>query len=185
MHNVAYLSSIFKRINYHQTEGISYTDTEWVFHPMSEVHTAYFFDKPIYRYLVARNGQTCDPSVRCKHLDQEVTVLMKLLNILKTIPKNNLAYSYMERVVDYRVWSIYGMGLAKESTLNLNEFDAQLSAYPEAYKRASNLTLSVGLFGLKFRYVKAWRKVRSRKKLFLFPLYDLFVLMCHIKPQTV
>lgn len=181
MWQVAYLSSIFKHIDYHQTEGISYTDMEWVFHPMSEVRTAYFFDRPVYSYLVGREGQTCDASIRVKRLTDDVTGVMNMLKVLQTISKDNPAYAYMERAIDFRTWSIYGMGLSKESPVDLNTFDAQLSKYPEAYKRAENSTINVGLFGLKFHFVKAWRRVRSREKMKRFPLYALFCLLSRYK----
>lgn len=182
MHHVAYRSEIFRRIDYHQTEGISYTDMEWVFHPMSEVRTAYFFDRPIYRYLVERTGQTCDPAVRCKHLDHEVAVLMRMLSVLKNIPASNPAYDYLNRVIDYRVWTIYGMGLAKEATLDLNAFDKMLQRdYPEVHRRADSFVLDVGIFALKCHFIRAWRCVRSRKKMKLFPSYVLFCLMSRLR----
>lgn len=185
MHSVAYRSDIFRHIDYHQTEGISYTDMEWVFHPMSEVRTCYYHDKPIYRYLVTREGQTCDPAVRAKHLNMEVQGLMKLLAVLGTIPKANPAYAYLESVIDYRAWTIYGMGLDKTATLNLDAFDEQLKRqFPEVYARATDFTLSVGLFGLKFHFVRAWRRVRSRRKLLLYPKYFLFCVMQHLKSQA-
>lgn len=181
MHNVAYRSALFRRIDYRQTEGISYTDMEWVFLPMKEVRTAYCFDRPIYRYLVERAGQTTDARIRCKHLDQEVQVLCKMLDIIRTVPVDNPSRRYMEKVIDYRVWTIYGMGLAKGSTLDLDAFDKMLYGHPDVYRRADNFTLDVGVLGLKFHYVRAWRKARSRRRMYLHPLYLLFVLMCHIR----
>lgn len=181
MHHIAYLSAIFKRIDYHQTEGISYTDNEWVFYPMTEVRTAFFFDRPIYRYLVTRDGQTCDPNTVYKRLDQEVTILLRQLNALKTIPTDNQAYAYLECCTVAHTKYIYGTALNKAAMLDLNDFDAQLRAFPKLYKQVSDFTLDVGLLGLKFHFVKAWRKVRDRRKMKFFPLYALFCLMSRIQ----
>lgn len=182
MHHVAYLSAIFKRIDYHQTEGILYTDAEWIFHPMSEVRSAYFFDRPIYRYLEGRAGQSFDLRALYTHLDHEVMVIMRLLTVLKGIPASNPAYDYLNRFVDSYVQFIYGTGLAKGATLDLNAFDKTLQDdYPEVYRRADRFVLDVGLLGLKFHFIRAWRKVRDRRKMKFFPLYALFCLLSRYK----
>lgn len=182
MHSVAYRSDIFQHIDYHQTEGISYTDMEWVFHPMSEVRTCYYHDKPIYRYLVTREGQTCDPAVHAKHMNDEITVFKKMANLFTAIPKNNPTYPYLKQVMAVRLYNIYGLCLAKAVTYDLNEFDTILQHnYPDLYSLATGLTLPVGLFGLKFHFVRAWRRVRSRRKLLLYPKYFLFCVMQHLK----
>lgn len=48
MHSVMYKTSIFKNINYHQTEGISYTDQEWIFAPLSVVKNVFYIPCSLY-----------------------------------------------------------------------------------------------------------------------------------------
>lgn len=180
MHQVAYRSSIFKHIDYHQTEGISYTDVEWVFQPMTEVRTAYIFDKPIYRYLFGRDEQTCNPTVRINRLDQDATVLKRQLDVLRSTPSSNPAYAYLKRFSEYHAWAIYGMALAKSSPLDIHSLDTLFKEYTELYNRTSDFTIDVGIFNLKFHFVRAWRKVGDRRKLKFFPLYALFLLMNRI-----
>lgn len=62
MHHIAYSRDVFKRSDYHQTEGISYTDNEWVIIPMSYCQTIVFFDLQIYNYRIGREGQTVEAS---------------------------------------------------------------------------------------------------------------------------
>lgn len=63
MHAVTYKRQNLVDINYHQTEGISYTDQEWIFTPLITVNTAVAYPKPIYKYLIGRDGQTINPEV--------------------------------------------------------------------------------------------------------------------------
>jgi len=44
--------------NYYQTEGISYTDTQYVFFSFLYAKTISFFSKVIYHYYLGRDGQT-------------------------------------------------------------------------------------------------------------------------------
>ena len=63
MHCVCYKTENLRTMNYHQTEGISYTDQEWICLPMSVSKSLAYFPKVIYRYLVGRDGQTINESV--------------------------------------------------------------------------------------------------------------------------
>ena len=58
MHKLAYRCDIFSHFSYRQTEGISYTDTEWAIIPFSKCKTIRFVDLVLYRYLIGRLGQT-------------------------------------------------------------------------------------------------------------------------------
>ena len=68
MHSVCYRTDMLRRINYRQSEGISYTDQEWVFYPLFRVRDIAFFDIPLYRYNAAREGQTMDMGVQLRSL---------------------------------------------------------------------------------------------------------------------
>lgn len=63
MHAVTYRRSVFNGLNYVQTEGIAYTDTEWMFLPMTNVQKLTYLNTIVYKYLVERGGQSMDPSV--------------------------------------------------------------------------------------------------------------------------
>lgn len=68
MHSVAYRTTMLKDAHYHQAEGISFTDVQWIFLPIAMAQTAYYLPKPVYRYLIGRAGQTVDPSQKLKGL---------------------------------------------------------------------------------------------------------------------
>ena len=182
MHTVAYASEIFKRIKYHQTEGVSYTDLEWVFYLMSEVHNVYYYDKTIYRYLDGREGQTVDPSIRLKRLSHMEKGLWTQLSIFEKISPSNVAYGYMHGVIAYRTRLLYTWGLDRKADYDLMAFDNKLKRdYPRLYEEASRYTIPLGIGNFQLPIVKMWRKVKKRNGLYLFPSYDLHVIINRIK----
>lgn len=49
-------------------EGISYTDSEWCFMPMSVVKSVRYYENVLYQYLIGREGQTVEDSVHAKSI---------------------------------------------------------------------------------------------------------------------
>lgn len=59
MHSICVKTSILKSNEYRQTEGISYTDSEFVFYSVLFSKTCSFFALPVYEYYTGRDGQSC------------------------------------------------------------------------------------------------------------------------------
>ena len=176
MHCVTYRSSIFKEINYHQTEGVSYTDLEWVFHPMSCVRTVYYYPKVIYKYLLGREGQTVEGLTMLKRLSHMEKGLWSQLDVYKTIPYDNMAYAYLSRIIRYRTKLLYTWGLDKNAVFNMKEYDSKLkSNYPQIYKKCEQYTIPLGILSLNMPIVKMWRMTKSRTLLRLHPLYIIHI----------
>lgn len=74
MHGVCYRTELLRDISYHQTEGISYTDQEWVFYPLFRVKSIAFADIALYRYNTSREGQTMDAKVQMRSINQLVAL---------------------------------------------------------------------------------------------------------------
>lgn len=74
MHGVCYRTEMLRKMSYRQSEGVSYTDQEWVFYPLFRVKTIAFADIPLYRYNLSREGQTMDLKVQMRSLLQLVAV---------------------------------------------------------------------------------------------------------------
>ena len=68
MHSVAYRTEMLREIGYRQAEGISFTDVQWIFLPLTMAQTAYYIPIPVYRYLIGRAGQTVDPAQKRKQI---------------------------------------------------------------------------------------------------------------------
>lgn len=58
MHCMAVKAEMMKSNSYYQTEGISYTDTQFVFYSLIYAKDILFIDKNVYQYRVGREGQT-------------------------------------------------------------------------------------------------------------------------------
>ena len=158
MHEIAYRSSIFKEIDYHQTEGVSYTDLEWVFHPMSKVKTVFYLSLPIYKYLIGREGQTVDSKVKIKRIGHTVQSLKNQLIIFKSIPSTSMAYSYMNNLLFQRARFIYLAHITQGAPLDLVSIDNMLrKSCRSVYDRLSEVTVRVNLLKTNLPIIKMWR----------------------------
>ncbi|MDE6538172.1 MAG: glycosyltransferase [Muribaculaceae bacterium] len=167
MHAVTYHRNVFKDLNYVQSEGISYTDLEWMFLPMTKVNDVTIFNKVIYRYLVGRAGQTVDVKVSAKAVDQTMTVLEKLLHIYRDNHNkiSDLHATYLQHRLRFKTPSVYRICLIKSSGSTMYDrlkfFDKCLEeCYPELY----DLMGREDIKGFPFKYVKYWRKRYGKKR---------------------
>lgn len=67
MHAITYKTSRLRENNYIQTEGVSYTDQEWIFLPVTFMKTFCYYKGYLYQYLMGREGQTVDSKVVAKN----------------------------------------------------------------------------------------------------------------------
>lgn len=81
MHALTYRTELLREIGYRQTEGISYTDTEWSCYPTFYAKTICFCNLNLYQYNLDREGQTMDPKV-----------MQKSANQLQILTDNMIAY---------------------------------------------------------------------------------------------
>ena len=128
MHNVAYRLENIIRIGYRQTEGVPYTDQEWMFLPMSTVKTAYNAGFVLYKYVLGREGQTVDPVLHKKSLDIDLRLLLGMIEKYRK-SKGSGNDEYLLKRVCRRTISFYGMGLISKKLMDnetLIEFDKNL-----------------------------------------------------------
>lgn len=81
MHALAYRTEMLREMDYRQTEGVSYTDTEWSCYPTFVAQSIVFLDLNVYQYNLDRAGQTMDPKV-----------LIRCINQLSVVTDNMLAF---------------------------------------------------------------------------------------------
>lgn len=79
MHAVTYRRELLLDVGYHQTEGISYTDQQWIFVPMVAVRNVGIFNKAVYKYLVGRAGQTIDPTMKFKKVTDRIKNVLGMI----------------------------------------------------------------------------------------------------------
>lgn len=87
MHAVTYKRQNIIDIHYQQTEGISYTDQEWIFTPLQTVNTAVVFPKSVYKYLVGRAGQTINPDVFKRNISHNEKCCRRIIRDYKSFDK--------------------------------------------------------------------------------------------------
>ena len=161
-HGIAYKRELFKQFEYKQTEGISYTDDEWIFKPMMWVNDVVYFPHTLYLYLRGREGQTFDPKVVERTLEQRVQVAKEMVsfynNYINLCKPENLPF-VTEKLVK-RLLVVYYYHLIKyHSSLNdkrIKELDAYIKQdSSEIYERLNNASNRLG-----WRYVRQWRLMK-------------------------
>ncbi len=78
MHALAYRTALVREMGYRQTEGICYTDTEWLTLPMSVVTSGMAFAHRLYRYRFGRAGQSVETASYVRNMGHLETVFRSL-----------------------------------------------------------------------------------------------------------
>ena len=163
MHALTYRTSLLKEMNYVQTEGISYTDTEWATLPMKYVKTIRYYNQPIYRYLVGRDGQTIDPVVMAKNYKQLVAIFQRIIPLLYNEP-NYDAYQYIDTKIISTLDYLFSIVLRHYSATDitvLESFDGWLKTnYGFLYERTNYIKPHKNV---PYYYVANWRKHNYNK----------------------
>ena len=169
MHGITYSRKIFLDNNYNQTEGISYTDQEWIFTPMYQVDSVCYIDKKIYCYLLGREGQTMDPQIMARNISHTVLGLYKMIDDFgKMVFTDNSEKQYFKYRLCQRMRYIYINYLIKNNKLFTNSDIVQIdnnihNKNIEIY----NWGNSIPLFKDFIYFIKIWRKKPNSLRLCL------------------
>ena len=136
MHGVCYRTELLRQMGYRQSEGISYTDQEWVFYPLFCVKSILFADIPLYRYNTAREGQSMNTSVQLRSLAQLVAVTEALAKFFATYSRalnSATRIEFLRNIVADRIRIVYRKYLllmpnTMFATSNFEEVDSRLTA---------------------------------------------------------
>jgi len=101
MHSLTYRTEMLRKMNYRQTEGVSYTDLEWATYPMFVAENIIFFNINLYQYNMAREGQTMDPRVMTRSVGQLEKVTDQLLSFFDNYEKSELSPIRMQFLQQY------------------------------------------------------------------------------------
>lgn len=167
MHSITYRTGLLREIHYVQTEGISYTDTEWASHPIYHASSIIFYDINLYRYNFDREGQTMSPSVLLKSISQMQQVLDSLIgyydrNSGSLSPKRAV---YMKKFIEHRLRLFYKLHLLDIPRENfdpqvLKEVDEKYASFVQRHHLNFDLYPENKL--LRCNYISYWRKHHSR-----------------------
>lgn len=162
IHSVCYRTRIVRAMGYRQSEGMPYTDTEWIIEPMIGVRKLRYLRQVVTKYLVGRNGQTMDPKVFAKSFQCILEVTKRLVERYEGYRACSTPESqgYYTRQVVGMVKLAYGWGLCGFEGCrvqgDLDAFDRFLKQYPDFYAEAASVAYGPNHF--PFRTVAAWRK---------------------------
>jgi glycosyltransferase involved in cell wall biosynthesis len=173
MHAVTYRTQILKDMGYQQTEGVSYTDQEWVFSPVVYMKTFEYLPIALYKYLVGREGQTVSPAIASKAAAVRWMLIKKRVELFESHKQifNQNQQTYLLSRLQISILGMMSNSILKGHSLELtNEFDKWLLCKnSELY----HLLPSHKMAKIKgYNFVKAWRK-KYRVPLFVRIFYIL------------
>ncbi len=165
MHAITYRVGLLRSISYVQTEGISYTDTEWSYNPLYAVKSMSFYDCTVYQYLVGREGQTMDPKVMVKTINQHEIITKSLIEGAQKNHPEGFAELIIEKEIKYLLKRVYRTRLVLQDA---ESFDSEkMSSFDHYLKRTRfDLYRQVGRLPLNpwlpIYYVAYWRMTGHR-----------------------
>lgn len=135
MYSLAYRTSLFRGMDYVQTEGHSYTDVEWVFYPLFLLKGFVFVDVNLYQYQIGREGQTVNPAVVARSIGSLVLILEKMVTkfLKRDVSLSDARKAAIERYFILKMNDmVYPVELMHADTTNfeaLKRLDALIKAY--------------------------------------------------------
>ena len=159
MHSIAYRTALLQSIGYNQREGISYTDQQWCFNPIFSVKNIAFTDIALYRYNLAREGQSMDSAVQLRKISELTTVITDIAQMLDNYSSGLSAdrYAFLANVVTRRMQTVLRKYLLEMSDSDFEHSD--FKATLETFTRYAPGRLSVPLNGrLKIDLLAHWQK---------------------------
>lgn len=186
--SIAYKRELLKQINYVQTEGVPFTDLEWISYPLIAVKTIAYFKGVLYEYDLSREGQSVSQEAHCKTMDKDCFVVEKMAayyeKFKESIPEENRRV--LNKVVFSNIVRIYFHFLINWPHLLDNkilvEYDNKINSIsPELYEEASSV-IERRKF-ITFKYISEWRKRKSRKTV-LYYLFDAGVTLGHLAKKV-
>ncbi len=167
MHAVAYRLDRVRALGYRQSEGISYTDNEWVLYPMANVRSCERFDGgALYRYWIGRSGQSVADDACRKNFWMYLTMVMRMPAWFTAhrlaLAEDNACYLRVRIALD--VYWVYRTWLVNAPLPRIGADD--IARLDEAFERnAPDIDAAFGEFGRARRwiklYVRIWRKHRA------------------------
>lgn len=159
--SITYKRDVFGRFTYHQTEGISYTDDEWIFEPMLWIESALYYPHTLYLYLRGREGQTFDPNVIKRTLEHRVIVAKEMTEFHEA----NIRFCKTENVpfvtekLARRIKVVYNYHLilynTAENRHRIIDFDRYLKQ--KSIKVYDEINMMTNNYG--WHYIRQWRKL--------------------------
>lgn len=175
MHNVTYKRDKLIDISYQQTEGISYTDQEWITWPMVAIDSIYYINIVLYQYMLGREGQTMSAESMRKSFSHMAKVVLSLGDIWTRYQGEKLRKQFLKDKFVKLLKVIYRSGIENKiyDKDDLLQFDLMLkSKNQNIYFDLNNVLISKIV---RISYIKMWRCNKTYLLAYFFMLNRLFV----------
>lgn len=159
-------TSLLRSVQMHWSEGVYYTDFEYITIPLFQSRTVRLSPFPVYQYLLGREGQSVDYSFSLSNKHSYIVVLNAILDRLESNQFLSLgAAELFQLKLELLVRVIYSLFFSSSLTL-----DSELQSVEYRIKRNEKLRLFTdGLEGFRrHHYVYAYRHCK--------PLYYIYCL---------
>lgn len=169
MHGITYRTQMLRDMGYRQTEGISYTDTEWSCYPVFRAKDITFLDIDLYQYNLAREGQTMDPKVIARSLGQVEKMTMQLLEFYSGYELSSLSKIRLDFVKQYYtnrlrlLYKTYLLDIPRDMFVadDMNRIDLKLTEACQKYGFGP-IKLYPANKILRFDALRYWHRKHSR-----------------------
>ena len=179
MHGITYKRVLLINSGLKLQEGISYTDSEYCYYPLSYAKTIIFFDILLYRYQLGRIGQTVSVSSLIKSKPSMLKIIYRMLDDIEHFEGNSLLLKNKAFVSSSPIALFYITTLCYEhnnSLLDLQCIEQRISKINYLYDILSERNL----YGVK--YIKRYREGKKSNTFMLrFYYKSIMVLRGYIK----
>lgn len=171
MHAITVRTDVLQNSDIMITEHCFYTDVEYVLKSYNLCKTVAFFEKPIYYYRLARNGQSMSQAGVCKHYKDHQKMLMVMLEYYgKCVENSHTKRAFENRLLgacNMQYIFYFALKCTKKQKRELIDYDNYLKDnYPSFYEKldGKQITFLRKTHFYGYRFV-AWQKMRKDKKL--------------------
>lgn len=147
MHDIAIKTELLRKNNVSITEHCFYTDVEFVIKSYNCCETMSYYEKPIYYYRIAREGQSMSVSGVKKHyLDHEKMLFTMIDYYMKNVDDEEKRKTIENRLtgvcnMQYSFYCLLPSG--KKYKTDFIKFDDELKKYPFFYNRINGRLIEI------------------------------------------
>lgn len=193
MHMMTYRRDVLDKVDYQQTEGISYTDQEWIFYPMTGVNSIKYIPLDIYVYMLDRQGQSMDLEVEVKKVGDKMIIARRMIDYVKASEfEDSSKAHYIEHRLLRFLRLIYKLVLLYQTDEQYRSHLSELEALdtkvktdlPGLYETMNDVVISSEI---PLKFVKRWRERHRRYLHVVLFLYkqlkciDVFLRKIHLR----
>lgn len=169
MHCLIFATKLLHKIDYTQSEGVCYTDMEYIYVPLSCAQTIYFMDVSLYQYFMGREGQSMDASVIAKNNDHYLKVVEKI----DDVHNSNLPFNKNEMRIYSIIIEFSMLSFAIPHYILYYDYDERKELlYRKVYNdllQAGHLEFPAILGVNKVRMIKLWYKSGKLSRFLMAP----------------